>query len=140
MSKKLKIFLVLAIVAVFLFFYLLITSESFKREADDKINNLRGKTSETQEQITASYKISVAKIISDYSRLESENITVSEIKSTKEKILSLKVPAEFRDLHLNLIMALDDMENYFSGKGDSGKTESEKIINQAKTDNGWLVE
>ncbi|MFA4941709.1 MAG: hypothetical protein WC582_03935 [Patescibacteria group bacterium] len=140
MSKKLKIFLVLAIVAVFLFFYLLITSESFKQEANNKINDLRGKTGETQEQITASYKISTSKIISDYLRLESGNITINEIKSFKEKLLGLKVPAEFKNLHLSLIMALDNMENYLGGESDAGKTESEKVINQAKADYNWLVE
>jgi len=140
MSKKLKILLFLLAIAVFLFFYLLFTSESFKQEASDRTSDTVKKSTEAKEQITANYKISVAKIVNDYLRLETGSTTISQVESAKENLFNLKpVPAELRDLHLNLVMAFNKMEDYLAGKNNEAREESEKIINQAKSDYSWLI-
>lgn len=140
MSKKLKILLVLLIIAVSLFFYLLLTSESLDQKSDNKANNASINLSETKEKMTANYKVSVEKIMGDYSRSDIGSTTISEVSSAKNSLLNLKVPAELKDLHLSLVMAFTKMEDYLAGKNDEAREESEKIINQAKLNYSWLVQ
>jgi hypothetical protein len=127
MSKKLKILLFLSVIALVLFFYLLFTSEFFKEE-----------TGKNREQIAVDYKISATRIVNNYSQLET--VTVSEVKSTKDNLLVLKVPAELKDLHVELIMAITRMEDYLNNGNEEDLAESKKIINKAKMDYSWLAE
>ncbi len=54
------------------------------------------------------------------------------IEESKNKILALQVPAEYRQLHLDLVIALTHLEQ--SDKFEQGQRELEKIIK----DNDWL--
>lgn len=139
MSKKYKILLILLIISVFLLFYIVLTSESFKEKIDNSIGDISGKFVVTKEKIAVDYKVDASRILSDYSRLiEKKEITASEIQSIKNRLLNLTVPAEFKDLHVNLILALTKMGDYSASKDEAEKSESERLISQAKEDFAWL--
>ncbi|MCL5794877.1 MAG: hypothetical protein M1338_00755 [Patescibacteria group bacterium] len=56
----------------------------------------------------------------------------------KDKVLALKAPAKYIELHLNLVLALDKIE---SGKNNSDQTKVQEgldKINQLKAQYSWL--
>lgn len=140
MSKRLKILLLLLVVTASMFFYLLFTSKSLNQKLNNEVNNNFVNIEKTKEQMTTEYKASVTKIISDYYNLDISSTTVSEVEIVRENLFGLTVPAELKDLHLNLVMALTKMEDYLAGNNKEAREESEKIMDQAKLDNNWLVQ
>ncbi|MFH1523150.1 MAG: hypothetical protein ABIE43_05040 [Patescibacteria group bacterium] len=132
MSKKSKILLILLVIALLLILYFFIAQESNLTKNGGKIDN-------TLLDLKNNYKDEVSLILADYLMLvENEDVIITEIEQAKSRLLELKVPGEFKKLHLDLVFAFTKMESYLS-EGDSNvKLESQQIINQAKASYGWL--
>lgn len=136
MSKKSKILIFLLIITLLLFLYLVLTSESLGRGANTKINS---RADEIKEKLSNDYKTAVSKIVNDYEQLAGETETAAgEGEHLKNQLLELKVPAEFKDLHFSLVLALIKLENYWQTGGEEEKSESERLVNQAKLNYDWL--
>lgn len=65
-------------------------------------------------------------------------IVPARISQLRNRLMDITVPAQFRDLHLNLVLAFSRMENYFVEESGSDREESIKLITQAKLKNDWL--
>ena len=68
-----------------------------------------------------------------------ETDLVGQIENYKNRLLDLKVPTAFKDLHLNLVLALDKAETYFTSKDKKKLAESEELIKLAKNNYPWLA-
>ena len=90
--------------------------------------------------LTKTYKMEVKIILNDYLRQTQDKsfIAINDIDRTKRLFLALKMPNEFKELHLNLVLAMDKMKDYLID-GDEGKLqESDKLINKMKREYEWL--
>jgi len=131
MSKKLKILIVLSVIILALFLYLVLTSRPLDGGAGAKAINQPDKT---KEKLVSDYKSGVNKFLADYWRvIEEKDISIEEGQRLKSRLLELKVPADFKELHLSLAMALTKLEDYLKNEDENGKEESRQMVGQATT-------
>jgi len=79
------------------------------------------------------------RIFNEYEQISADNqLNIDLVKKTKEEILNLKVPAKYKDLHIDFILALVKMENYFSGGDNKEKAASLNAIKQIRENYLWL--
>ncbi|MBI4812438.1 hypothetical protein HY798_03310 [Candidatus Falkowbacteria bacterium] len=138
MTKKEKILLILFILAFALSLYLAATSKPI---ADKRGRESGGALKEKVdlEKMENDYKKDAKLILDDYSRLAvAPNANIGEVEQMENKLLSLTVPAKFKDLHLNLVLAMTKMENFLRTGDAEEKTTSQQMIGQIKTDYDWI--
>ena len=83
------------------------------------------------------YRLQTKKIIDDYSAMQDE-LSSDKVNSFKQQLLALVVPAKFRELHYNLVFAMDKMSLYIDQGDNNLKQASQQLISQAKKDYSWL--
>ncbi len=139
MSKKNIILIILSAVLLVLVLVLIATAESGKKIVSP------GRPVETvkNENVVlsaASYQAKVKEIFLAYEKsVADDNFTLEKIAELKNKLLGVKgLPAQFKNLHLDFILALDRMEKYLADNDDREKTISQKMMAQLKTDYSWL--
>jgi len=139
MTKKFKFLILMLAIAAALFIYLVVTSESLDKQAGNIPANNDSELIAQKEKISADYKINTKEIIKNYTDLAAkEEITVEEVIARKNELLNLKVPAEFKDLHVSLVMAIEKMESYLAEGKKNDQQESQNLISEAKTNFSWL--
>ena len=137
MSKKEKILLFLLIMVLAAFLYLIITSESDVIKNKEAVN--LEKDDNYLEELENNYKQKASEILSGYLELlKTSNFNIEQINNIRNELLDLKVPVEYKDLHLSLILAINKMENYLLTGVEQIKTESWQIINRARANYKWL--
>lgn len=123
MSKKLKILVVLLIIILALFLYLALTSQPLDGGKVVKVNSQSDKI---KEKLVSDYKIKANGILADYWQLaEKKDAPAEEGEYLKNRLLELKVPADFKELHLNLVMALTKLEDYFKNGDEKEKKKAD---------------
>ncbi len=143
MTNKAKIFIFFIIILLIIAVYLAVISKSGKQDQAEKQND--GKTNNVVdamlnlELLKKSYKAETKVILNNYLRIaQDETINIESVKRTKEQLLSLKVPAEFKELHKNLVFAMDDMEDYLESGDEADKRKSQERIESEKAKYEWL--
>lgn len=53
-------------------------------------------------------------------------------------LMEMKVPTKFKDLHLNLVLALNKMDDFIESNSEAKRLESQELIERAKIDYEWL--
>lgn len=135
MTKKSKILLFLIFIIFLLFLYLVITSKPVNNV---KLNDDR-QLGEMDIKLDENYKKEASRILSFYSRLVKEGeINLDKVKDIKNQLLGLRVPTEFKNLHLSLVFALTKRENYLINGDNKEKLASQQLISQAKANYKWL--
>jgi len=90
-------------------------------------------------KIEADYKVSVTAAVKEYADASGKNnLTPEEVSKTKNQLLALKVPTQFKDLHISLIMAMVKMESYFTSGNQADKALAEKTISEVERNYSWL--
>ena len=85
------------------------------------------------EALSAEYKIKVGQLMPSYEQLLDEStVDAGTISSLKEELLELKMPTEFKDLHIELVLLLDQLED--SGVSNDLQNKFEAL----KTNYDWL--
>ncbi|MFA4833493.1 MAG: hypothetical protein WC619_01435 [Patescibacteria group bacterium] len=136
MSKKLKILIVLLVIVLVLFLYLVLTSRPLDGGAGVKADN---QADEIKEKLVSDYKNSANRILADYWQLvQGKDVPAEEGGYLKNRLLELKVPADFKELHLNLVMSLTKLEDYLKNGDEKEKEESGRLMNKATTSYDWL--
>jgi hypothetical protein len=136
MAKKIKILLALSFVAILAVSYLIITSKP--------VNNVGKQANKEQvkvdlKKLEEEYKAGTKNILTDYSALLLNNdLNLEKVEADKNKLLGLKVPAEFKDLHLNFVLAVSKMEDYLKNGKDEDKAASQRMISEIKANYVWL--
>jgi len=124
-------------------FYLILTSENNPAAENDQTNSGQNQpTSEDSkkaEALKSEYENNSSAIFSEYLELiNSPTVAAEEVYAVKQKFLDLKVPVEYKNLHLNLVLALVKMENYLRAGQESDKLESQQLISRAAVNYSWL--
>jgi hypothetical protein len=128
--KKLKDFLVaLIILAIIVAAFWLIRPDWLFGDNNDEGANL-----EVEQAVLAeNYEVEVQKIISEYNNLvANNNLSSSSADGLKERLMNLRVPSEYRDGHINLVLSLDSMKSYLSDQEIGDKIKGLDFLNKAK--------
>lgn len=135
MLKKQKILIFLLLIFFGLILYLILTSESIKPVSHSE----QPVKSDSSAWLETDYKLKAKEFFTAYESLIKNNgFTEKNIMELKNKLLALKVPVKFKELHLRFVMALNKMENYLSQKNEREKGNSFQAISQLKADYSWL--
>jgi len=135
MTKKAKILIFLLLILFFLILYLIFTSESVK-QANNPNQQIK---QDNSAMLETDYKLKAKEFFDAYESLIKDNgFTEKNITELKSKLLGLKVPVKFKELHIRFVLALTRMENYLSQKVEREKSDSFQAINQLKADYSWL--
>lgn len=143
MTNKAKFFIFFIIILLIVAVYLAVISKTAKQDQPEEKNGANIDNAVDAmlnlDLLKKSYKAETKVILANYLRIaQDETINVESVKRTKEQLLSLKVPTEFKDMHLNLVLALDKMENYLSSGDEADKLKSQEMIELEKTKYEWL--
>jgi len=134
MNKKLKVLFLLLAVLLLLVLYLILTSESAREESRPAPAK-----NEAAVQLENNYTTKAKELFNDYSKMvQADSFTLEGLAALKNKILDLKVPTKFKELHINLVLALTKMENYLNSRNEQEKIFSQQMVNQLKADYSWL--
>jgi hypothetical protein len=91
------------------------------------------------EKLVRDYKRGAQAAIAEYAGLKVRgDFTFDEIEKVKKELLALKVPAEFKELHVQLVLALTKIEDSLGSGGSAASEEGQNKIEQAKASYSWL--
>lgn len=153
MTKNAKFLSILILISVAILGFLLLTS---KLQKIDKLEQGLNNSDQKQQakvdmqQVRSDYQREAKKIIGEYDQFlnELQNASSSPSLETgsstakttdlKERLLALTVPGEFKDMHLNLILSLSNIEKYLVAGSKTDQTAGEELFKQAKASNSWL--
>lgn len=130
MNKKIKIMCILSIISIVIFFYLLFSSKKVFYNSQN--NNQEEKVLDEFPE-KENYQFNMATISKEYIKLEKNNeIVIEKVLEIKKQALDLKVTEEFKDLHLDIILALDKMIKFLEEGNIAKKSEKQEINNEIK--------
>ncbi len=139
MSNKTKILLALLIAALILVFYLVIQSKPLSRIPEQSNEQTQKIAKVDLEQLENDYKKEAKAILQEYSELiKKDDLKAEELRAARDKLLALKVPAKFKDLHLNLVLALAKEENSLVEGNKEEENSGQEAIDEIKANYTWL--
>lgn len=142
--KKMAIFIAVMITVCFSAFLLVLNDK--KEPANQVIVAEEKSFNENQDDssIKEKYQTAVKKIVADYlvqrKDFKDKDLLICQtaIKQTVESIMQLVVPAEFKKFHLELVIAMDQENNYCSLKNSFEDKEANLVWDELKLQNTWL--
>lgn len=147
MSKNFKILLFLVAFGITAVLILIIViSQKSDNGFMEKINNISMGGKEEQEAavdlaaMSEEYKEGISGAFAEFSNLnESADLSVTQIKEIKNRALDLKLPGEFRGLHIDFILALTRMEDFLETGAEDARIAGEDLIEKIKSNYPWLT-
>jgi Tfp pilus assembly protein PilO len=133
MSHRTKslIFTFLAVFLIVVLFFIIYRSSSDNNNDQSRQKKI--------EQIERDYQQQVRKIIVDYKKIMDANqITAENVFKIKQELLNSRVPTKFKDLHLDLVLALTRLEDSFVDNNQLLAEEGKQLINKTLANNDWL--
>jgi len=147
MLKEAKTLWILLILAVFSVVYLIAISKPIENEitSDNKANEINiNKPIKKVAQVDlvkleADYKNSFRGIYNNYNKLIGTNkFTADQLVIIRDQLLTLRVPGQFKELHIDFIFAVSKMERFIIDGELNEKIASEELITKIKANNTWL--
>ncbi|KKR21376.1 MAG: hypothetical protein UT48_C0009G0008 [Parcubacteria group bacterium GW2011_GWE2_39_37] len=132
MSKEKKIYLIgfVATLLFILIFSVFITPKDEKLPKNTKVDLI---------QLENEYKEKTKLLVDSYLLLlQSDQLDLEKLKQIKDQLLALKVPDEFKDLHVNLVLSIDSVNNAELGGDKNKKIASIELVNKNKENFSWL--
>lgn len=71
-------------------------------------------------------------------KTENQQELSEKISTLRNQLMEVKVPTEFKDLHLNLLLALNKMDSYLDDRNEEEGLAGLDLISQAKINYEWL--
>lgn len=136
MGKQTKILLGLFIVALIIVLSWLLFFKPVKPVSGPAKNNI---AQVDLKKLEEEYRVETKNILTDYSALlEANNLSIDKVEADKNKLLDLKVPVQFKDLHLNFVLAVSKMEDFLKNGKSEDRDASRRMISEIKTNYIWL--
>ena len=137
------LFIILLIMVVYLIFGPTINNQNQTigyKQTSDQNNNQQADKLVDMGLLAKAYKTEVKVILNNYLRQTQDKsiLTAEYAEQIKSQLLNLKMPTKFKDLHLNLVLALDKMEDYLIDGCEEKLQASQELVNQAKEEYEWL--
>ncbi len=138
MTKNIKILIFSLLILFLLVLYLIFTSGSIK-ETSVPADTAEQIKKDDMVLLENDYKSKTKEFFGAYENLiKDNNFTEENVTELKNKLLNLMVPVKFKELHIQFVLALTKMENYFRQKDEQEKSDSLRAVNQLKADYSWL--
>ncbi|NTU98471.1 hypothetical protein HGA64_00475 [Candidatus Falkowbacteria bacterium] len=83
------------------------------------------------------YRASLKSIVSRYENLKDQS-PVEQFSGLRNELLSLRTPAKFRELHINLVFAFDQRIESIKTGDQQKKVASDATISKARSEYSWL--
>lgn len=135
MSSNAKISI--ATIMVIFTFVGLIAWISFNARALDQIANQQKKRQVDLVKLDVNYRQQAKSIVSRFAQIGNDAAEHQVIELRRE-LLALFVPGKFKQLHVNLILAMNERLDYIQKGDQSKKVASEDAINKARSEYSWL--
>ncbi len=129
-----KIILVV-IVAIAIVIGVVWRQKSAPKKAEESASTQQIAAPVDQAQLAAAYQANLRALLPDYKSLL-QNPANDALTQMRQRLLDLKLPAEFRDLHASLVLLLDKAEI----NNKSGTTNYVKQLEGITKDYQWLKE
>jgi len=141
MSKASKLLISLIFLSFFAFLYLIITIE--KEIPFTPLKPINQKISKTPsinlQKLELDYQKNIKDILLVYLDLINNNsLSQEKIEKLKKELFALKVPPQYRNLHLQLVTAMNKMQEYLKSGDEKTKLAQEDIINDLRHQYQWL--
>jgi len=95
----------------------------------------------SQREMRISYEAAIKEEILEIKALfEDQSLDAGKIREVKQDLLGMRVPAEYRDLHIKIVQALDKLEQYITDGKEAEKSESEKMMEELALRYKWIRE
>jgi len=163
MTKQAKLLMVLSGIAFILVFYLFISStQVVVKQIDHRQASRKAPAVEAPVDLVkleADYKANVKKALLDYDQIlaaagldaedsllndetsfvlgDSEALAV-DLAELKISLMDLRVPEEFRDLHVDLVLSLSYLKQALENQDDSARSEGLAMLKGARSEYSWL--
>lgn len=135
MPKKMKILIFLLLICFLLALYLILTSESADLSGNAALKHEQSGIVGVEED----YRIKAKALFASFGALAYKaGFTEENVAELKSKLLDLKVPLKFKELHVKFVLALAGIEDSLKQKNDAWKSESLRAANRLQADYGWL--
>lgn len=122
-----------------IFFIIILGTAAFflfkKTDNKDNGGNEEKLKQELSLKLEEDYRKSVREIFNDYANNLED---LQKVAALKGRLLELKVPTEFKALHLNLVLTMTKTESYIQNKEEEDKIASEKVIKETREKYPWL--
>jgi len=166
MAKKIKIILFLALVALLLILFVALNTKVISFRGEENTLNPNTEKNEDLAALEDNYKKAAGIIVKEYDQLagsiqqaiststatstlplEAATTTVAinnpeefieDIEILKAEAMDQKLPAKFKDLHLELALALDDLENFINSADMATLNASLKSVEKLKSFYPWI--
>lgn len=142
MTRQYKILLVLLAVAIVAVLYLIINSKP--------VNDVEKQVVNEPQKVEKVEKVDLVKLENDYKEnfkeiftnyvlaLQDMDLSVDKAVFIKKQVLDLRVPTNFKDLHLDFVLAITKMENFLTDDDEKEKEEGQRIVDEIKVNYEWL--
>lgn len=151
MSKNKKGILVILVVVVAVI--LVLARVMPKGKISEVISDKKAKTVSSQQvnhaQQVAEYQQNIKSMAANYQNIiNTVNVNsattgssseISALTEIKNRLTSITVPAEFKDLHINFFISVLDLENYFKNNQLSAKASSSNLWQEVQKDYNWIT-
>lgn len=134
MSRKNKILLGIFIIIIISFLYFLFTTEEIIFENENQ------PISTSSEEMLSVYKDEMKLLVNELiENIENDNLTINNIQDVKNKLTRINTPSEYKEMHMNIFLAVNQLQSYFD-EDIGSKDDAYDIIMGEASKNNWLVE
>jgi hypothetical protein len=150
MDKQKKILIILAAVFLVAAVCLLVKDLAFNNKTKNQLTiapALNKKEVISHNQLVANYKSGLQPIVNDFDKLLTTAKTLStttnddllaQTAAFKTKLEELVVPAEFKDLHLDIFYSVISLEDFYRSQDQQALQKSQELWQKVMTNNSRL--
>ncbi|MFH1427516.1 MAG: hypothetical protein ABIG60_03240 [Patescibacteria group bacterium] len=137
--KKSEIYLIILLICTCVLLSFFILFPDLFLISEENINEQKISQIAKSQIIKENYKKELNDIFINYVKVtNNKELTLDLLSNFRTELLNLKVPAEYKDLHLNLAFTFDKMEKYINEGNEEERLASQQLVNEAKANYGWL--
>lgn len=70
--------------------------------------------------------------------LQSEQVPLSEVEEMKQKMFDMRVPGDYRDLHIQIVLAIDRLALFAADGEAASKAESRRMMDEVALKYKWI--
>jgi len=145
MNKKVKIIVILVLIFLALIAYLTLTLKevTVKPKVPQSHEDYARQVEANKQKVMNEYKLGLKNVFLEYNSLNNNSGLSGEEKNTKllglrDELKVMTVPAEYKDMHMNLFLAYSKLGNTEIQTATSTIEEISNLMSEASTTNSWL--
>ena len=145
MTKQSKFLFIIVIIALICVIFLMLSLKKISVNEEKNISNYKQEKQLKTINIAkleSDYKNNLKPIFNDFEKIfnntNASSTDIEKIAKLKVELIKLKVPEQFKKLHLELVFAFSDAINFFENNQKDKKKEIISLIQKSKENYRWL--